>query len=186
LVNERRTVGALAALAQAGDAGAFAELVGEHVPRIRAFLFRLSRDANDLDDWTQETFMIATAQLGSLREPERFTEWLFGIAYRVCQGKRRRGGEAPVDADAVGSAEPSPLDAAARADEARWVWDAVSRLPERQRAALLLRQVEGMDADATAAILGVPSGTARRWHFEARERLREILTERLGIRDRER
>ena len=170
--------GELAARAQSGDRDAFEALVGRTLPRVRAFLFRLAGPRADADDLAQETFLVAVRRLGELREPDRVLSWLFGIGVRV----HRSRASAPrlpisdaldVAALAVGGRDG---DAVERAEARGELFDALERLPLRCREAFLLRHVEELSPSQTADALGVPEGTARRWDFEARERLRRILS----------
>ncbi|HKE02031.1 MAG TPA: RNA polymerase sigma factor [Planctomycetota bacterium] len=164
--------GELASRAQLGDREAFERLVERLLPRVRAFLHRLSGSRGSPDDLAQETFLVAVRRLRDLREPERVASWIFGIAlhvHRESARRTRRGAELADVPAAVGRT-------GAEADEERAIVnDAVARLADRLREAFLLRHVEGLSPAEASLALGVPEGTLRRWDFEARERLREIL-----------
>jgi RNA polymerase sigma-70 factor (ECF subfamily) len=175
VANESPPDGVLARRALDGDVSAFAALTAQLLPRVRGFLFRLSATQQNPDDLAQETFVIAIAQFRELREPDRVASWILGIAYRVFLADRRRARPRIVEFNEIAGASRDPSSAAVEAEERARVNAAIQRLPARIRAAFVLRHVEGLEAEETAAILGVPSGTARRWDFEARGRLRAIL-----------
>jgi RNA polymerase sigma-70 factor (ECF subfamily) len=164
-----------------GDRGAFEVLVARWLPRIRGFLFRIGGARGNPDDLAQQTFVVAIERLGDLRDAARVGSWIFGIAIRVQRAAQRRERS---QRNAAADAEPEivwePRDEVSAEEDLRAVTRALDRLPERLREAFVLRHVEELAAAEVAAILGVPEGTARRWDFEARERLREMLASRFS------
>ncbi|MFN0206200.1 MAG: RNA polymerase sigma factor [Planctomycetota bacterium] len=175
----------LALLAKAGDRAAFALLVDRYLPRVRGFLYRLAGARGGTDDLAQEVFLIAIRSLSNLREPQYFSTWLFGIAFRVYKSNTRRdAGMRREDFDErdLVSYQFSE-NAIITEEEHAIVAAAIARLPERHRDAFLLRHAEDLSTGEVAKILEVPEGTARRWDFEARERLRELLANKLSVTD---
>ena len=67
-----------------GDRAAYAELYERYARWVRAVCFDTARNLSDAQDLTQEVFLRAYAQLGRLREPERFGAWLHSIARNRC------------------------------------------------------------------------------------------------------
>jgi RNA polymerase sigma-70 factor (ECF subfamily) len=167
----------LAALAQAGDREAFGELVGRHAGQARRVTRAVLGDPDEADDAAQDGFLAALRHLGRY-DPERpFGPWLMRIVTNAAYDRRRRR--------KVRSAEP--LSERLRTGEAppdivtdrRGFQDAVvaalETLPERQRVAIVLFDVEGYSHREIAQILGVPEGTARSDVFHARRTLRNEL-----------
>lgn len=171
----------LARSARDGDRAAFETLLDRFLPRVRAFLYHLSGSKGDPDDLAQEVFLIVVRGFSELREPEHVGSWIFGIAYKIFRGRNRKftitksdGGAD--ETDALPSKDKNPSDALLTTEERVLVTSAIERLSERHREVFLLRHVEDLPAGDVARILEIPEGSVRRMDFEARERLREILT----------
>jgi len=80
---------ALVRRAREGDARAFRQIFDRYAPRVRRFARDLLRDAAAADEATQETFVRAHRQLGTLREDARLSPWLLGIARNVSRERGR-------------------------------------------------------------------------------------------------
>jgi RNA polymerase sigma factor (sigma-70 family) len=183
-VQDRRTESALVAASRAGDPAAFAELVDRNAPRLTALARRLLGDAVEAEDLTQETLLQAYLGLDRLRDPERFSSWIYGIALNLAKMRlrsRRNGALPPLEMDAARlaalvAAEPSPAEVV----EARELWSLVESalhvLPAEQRRAVLLHYVDGLSCEEIAALLDEPAGTVRVRLHRARARLRDRLS----------
>jgi RNA polymerase sigma factor (sigma-70 family) len=181
-VQDRRTDTALVAASLAGDHAAFGELADRHAPRLTALAGRLLGDAVEAEDLTQETLLQAYLGLDRLRDPERFSSWIYGIAVNLAKMRlrsRRNGTRPALDATrlaALVAADPSPAEIV----ETREVWSlvasAVNVLPVAQRRAVLLHYVDGLSCEEIAALLGEPAGTVRVRLHRARARLRDRLS----------
>jgi len=152
---------ALLARALADDRAALREIYDQHAPRIHRFLRDMLRDPVAAADATQETFARAFRRLPTLREEDRITPWLFGIARNVCfelRKARRRHGGARLDRDTPDRA-PEELDAhtpenALLGREAAEIIDrALSRLSEDRRTVLLLRADHALAYDEIAQLM---------------------------------
>ena len=165
--------------ARAGDDAAFELLVVKYQRRVAALVRSLVRRADITEELTQEVFLLAYDSLGDLREGVAFWAWLSTIARNVASGYLRRP-QNRVDTSAVvpdnAPDEPEQLNFAASAEQeviARQLFammdEAVADLPAKQRDALLLREIDGMDYRAIAATIGVPVNTVRSLIFRARE-----------------
>ena len=140
--------------------------------------------AFDLLVLTQEAFIKAYRALDKFRGDSAFYTWLYRIAanaaknYLVARG-RRPGADATIeDAQAFGDtdlvSESGSPEAVAMGDElAEVVEAALQALPEELRAALTLRELEGLSYDDIADVLGCPVGTVRSRIFRAREAIDE-------------
>src|SRR5688572_3590158 len=161
-----------------GTAGAFVEeLFGKHHGEIYAYLLRTLRDAELAADLTQDAFIKAYRNYETLEKPENARAWLYQIAHRVALDEIRRRkiirflpwtGESPGSAP---SAERLVMDAHLSSDLQR----ALARIPERQRAALLLAELHDLTGLELATALGVSHVAARALLTRARESLRQAL-----------
>ena len=168
------TDGALAAAARKGDRTAFAELYDRRARLIRAICFDTAQDLHSASDLTQEVFMRAYLKLNSLREPEKFTAWLTGIARQVCRewkrGKLRDRQLARPLSEGTDPAAPEPeVDASHESLRA-----ALAKLPDRERLSLQAFYLQGLDAEQARAVLGLSQATFYRVLAKARERLASI------------
>jgi len=176
--------------ARAGSPDAFRELVERSHETVFRLAAALLGDRDEAADVTQETYVRAWERLGELRDPAAVTGWLCRIARNVARD--RRGSwwariRAPLDAATERRAAaseppaPTPHDALEAREAAGAVQRALRLLPEKHRAVLVLREVEGMSYDEIALALGVPVGTVEsRLH-----RARAGLARRLGQRPEE-
>ena len=183
--------------AQRGDPRAFDLLVLKYQGRIGALVSRYINDPGEVEDVTQEAFIKAYRALDKFRGDSAFYTWLYRIAsnaaknHLVAKG-RRPGADATIE-DAEGFeqadliSESSTPEAVLMSEElAQVVTEAMDALPEELRAALTLREFEGLSYDDIAAVLECPVGTVRSRIFRAREaideRVREQTSEELGFR----
>lgn len=156
--------------AAGGDDRALEALCARHRDDLHRYLRSMLRDAEDAQDALQATLMKAVAGLRTAR-PRDLRAWLFTIAHReAIDIVRRRRPHAPLDAD-----EPRPgpgvHELVAEREELAALLDDLAALPERQRSALLLRELAGLDHRALARALGVTEVSARHAVYEARRAL---------------
>jgi len=160
------------------EAAIFVEvLFGKHHGEIYAYLLRMLREPELAADLTQDAFIKAYRNYETLEKPENARAWLYQIAHRVALDEIRRRkiirffpwtGESPGSAP---SAEHLVMEAHLSADMQR----ALARIPERQRAALLLAELHDLTGLELAAALGVSHVAARALLTRARESLRQAL-----------
>jgi RNA polymerase sigma-70 factor (ECF subfamily) len=160
------------------DAAIFIEtLFARHHTEIYAYLLRMLREPELAADLTQDAFIKAYRNYETLEKPENARAWLYQIAHRVALDEIRRRkiirflpwtGESPGSAP---SAERLVMDAHLSGDMQR----ALARIPERQRAALLLAELHDLTGLELAAALGVSHVAARALLTRARESLRQAL-----------
>ena len=160
------------------EAGAFVEtLFAKHHSEIYAYLLRMLREPELAADLTQDAFIKAYKNYETLEKPENARAWLYQIAHRVALDEIRRRkiirffpwtGESHGSAP---SAERLVMDAHLSGDLQR----ALARIPERQRAALLLAELHDLTGVELAAALGVSHVAARALLTRARESLRQAL-----------
>jgi RNA polymerase sigma-70 factor (ECF subfamily) len=160
------------------EAAIFVEtLFAKHHGEIYAYLLRMMRDPEVAADMAQDAFIKAYKNYETLEKPENARAWLYQIAHRVALDEIRRRkiirflpwtGESR---GAAPSAEHLVMDARLSGDMQR----ALARIPERQRAALLLAELHDLTGLELAAALGVSHVAARALLTRARESLRQAL-----------
>lgn len=159
---------------QAGDEGAFAELVGRYAARLRYYLRRLL-DTTDTDDVLQELWLDVFRGLPRLADAGAFPAWLYRVAR--ARALRSRRGRPPPQALPEGDWAEEPEERLL-ADDAAGVHAALAELPPEQREVVILRFLEGMSYDDIARVTDSPLGTVRsRLHY-AKIALRHILERR--------
>jgi RNA polymerase sigma-70 factor (ECF subfamily) len=156
-------------------AGFVEDLFAAHHGEIYAYLIRMLRDPELAADLTQDAFIKAYRNYDTLEKPENARAWLYQIAHRVALDHIRRQkivrfmpwtGESH---GAAPSTERLVMDAHLSGDLQR----ALERIPERQRAALLLAELHDLTGLELAAALGVSHVAARALLTRARESLRQ-------------
>jgi RNA polymerase sigma-70 factor (ECF subfamily) len=153
------------------------ELFARHQSEIYAYLFRMVRDPELAADMTQDAFVKAYRNYGSLEDPAHARAWLYQIAHRVALDEFRRRKIVrfmPWTGESHGSA-PSAEHLAMDARLSGPLQRALERIPERQRAALLLAELHDLTGLELAAALGVSHVAARALLTRARESLRQAL-----------
>lgn len=161
--------------ARAGDRGAFDDLVRLHFHRVHALLHRMLDSREDAEDLAQETFVRAYRALPEFRGDATLATWLQRIAVHLALAhRRRRGRRTPTGTMGDDVEQPlgvEPADAQARGELVTAVSGALGRLPEKLRAAIVLRALEKREYDELAEILGVRPATARTHVMQARKLL---------------
>lgn len=166
----------LISLAKEGDRQAFSQLVRSHREGVVNVVYRMCGDANLADDAAQEAFIRAWQHLPAYRPRSAFRNWLYRIAVNVARDVLRRQketldiGELP-----VASSEQGPEEVLEREERGERVRKAVLSLPRASRAALVLREYEGLSYREMADTLDIPMGTVMSRLNYARSRLRESL-----------
>ena len=167
--------------ARDGDITAFELLVVKYQRRVAAKIRAVVRRADVTEELTQETFIYAYDNLGDLREGTAFWSWLSTIARNTASAYLRRR-QHRLDAKPSQPDEPrndiEHLQFAASAEQeiiARQlfekIYEAMAALPAKQRDALMLREIDGLDYKAIAATIGAPVNTVRSLIFRAREEI---------------
>lgn len=151
----------LVALAQAGDDDAFAELVQHYSPRLRAVLFRITRDPETAHDALQDALLRAWQNIDRFQARSSFFTWITRIAINEAYRTLRRNEAAsvlPLD-DALGERIPGWGDQPEAVFESREFLAAVDaalgRLPIEYREVVVLRDVEGLSTAGAADALGI-------------------------------
>lgn len=161
-----------------GEREAFDRLVQRYQRDVYRLCYRFVNNHEDANDLAQEVFLRAWRAIARFRGESSFSTWLYRIAVNACLNFRalRRPSTQELP---EGLADPLP-GAEARlvsADEARRVRAAVARLPEKQRATLILKVYHERTHEEVAEILGSTVGTVKANLFHALGNLRRLVAE---------
>lgn len=163
------------ALAGAGEpAGAaaraltFADVYAAHAPTVGRWAARLGGPAADVEDITQEVFLVVNRRLVDFRPEARLSTWLFGITAKVAANERRRRKLrnwwfrlAPGAGDESQAPADGPLEQLEKRERRVLFHRALDKLNERHRQALVLFEIEEMSVEDVAAHLGLRPGNTR-------------------------
>jgi RNA polymerase sigma-70 factor (ECF subfamily) len=149
-------------------------LVRRHQRRAYAVARAIVLNHEDAEDAVQEAFLHAYRALDRFRPDQAFGAWLHRIVANAALDLTRR--RKVREADELPETVASPFRDPAESDDLRKkLHDALSELPPRQRAVIVLHDVEGYKHAEIGKTLGIPEGTARSDLHYARARLREAL-----------
>jgi RNA polymerase sigma-70 factor, ECF subfamily len=179
------------ARARAGDEAAFEALVSRHEAEVYQLAWRMLGHREDALDAVQETFLRVFRSLGSFRGEASFRTWVWGIALNVCRNRlasaehrarSRRDSLAVPDPDGGEERErplpdpaPGPEAATYGAELRRALEGALGRLSPEHREAIVLRDVQGLEYDEMARVMGCALGTVKSRLARARGALRQAL-----------
>ena len=164
------------ARAQAGDQTAFRDLYRQHAGRVYALCLRLTGDARDADERTQDVFVRLWDKLRSFRGESAFSSWLHRLAVNVVLNERRttiRREQRVTPAEDPGALERNrgnPTEGLS-IDLER----AIAELPDGAREVFVLFDIEGYGHAEIASLTGIAEGTSKAQLFRARRLLREKL-----------
>jgi RNA polymerase sigma-70 factor (ECF subfamily) len=170
-------------LAQMGDLAAFNELVTEYQSLVCNVCLRMLGQQQAAEDAAQEAFINAWRSIGSFRG-ESFRAWLLRIAANLCRDELRRRGRRPSSSldTALEAGMPDPVDegplpeeSALNAELRSSLDAALAELPEEQRTAIVLCDVEGLDYAEIAVAMKTSLGTVKSRIARARMRMREVM-----------
>jgi len=173
----QETDAALAARAATGDRDAFGTLVERYQQAVRRVTRAVTGEEHDADDAAQDAFLSALDRIETYDRSRPFGPWLMRIAQNAAIDLLRRRAvrqAEPLD-EAVTAKGRDPLQHAESSEIRRALAAALAALPERQRVAVTLFDIEGWPHAEIAETLGIPEGTVRSDLFQARRRLREAL-----------
>ncbi len=151
-----------------GDAIAGEAFARDHYPAVLRLAVRLTDHREDAEDIAQETFLIARRKIGSFRGGSTLRTWVHKIAFNEYRKWRRKSKSLPLmDHDL-------PLvDLAIESFEAGHVLsNAMKKIPDKQREAFVLFEIEQLTIVEVAHVLGIPLGTAKARVAYARQNLR--------------
>jgi RNA polymerase sigma-70 factor (ECF subfamily) len=174
-----RTDTELVRLARQGDRGAFQELVERHQRKVYAVLLGMLHDHDAAWETSQETFIEALRGLDRFKGEATFSTWLYRIAVNVAIDYQRHERQRPLVGVAATTVEAESREIGER------VRAAIAQLTPEHRAAILLREVEGLSYEEISRVMECAKGTVMsRLHY-ARKKLQAQLQDSLAPRVRE-
>lgn len=166
--------------ATAVELRAFEEIYERHHRRVYSICLRMTRNVSEAEDLTQEVFIHLFRKIGSFRGESAFTTWLHRLTVNhVLMHFRKRAvrderttqdGELPVQV-VKGTDDPRQM----RVVERILLEEAIAKLPDGYRTAIILHDVEGLEHTEIARIRGRSVGTSKSQLHKARMMLRELL-----------
>jgi len=160
----------------AKDRKAFEALYHRYDRRLFAFILKLTRRADLVEEILNDVLLAIWKGAGSYDERSRPSTWIFGIAWhKASKALARRRPELAAEAEAEPVDHDEPESLLARRELATVLGRALGALPEEQRAVVEMTYYYGLSYQEIAEIMGCPVNTVKTRMFHARRRLREIL-----------
>ena len=167
----------LVAALRAGEPDAFAVLVADYQGAIFNLALRLVRDREDARDITQDVLIKAFGSIPNTTGELHLWAWLYRVTVNTCWDHLRAAGRRPRPAEDVEDLAASHPDGdGERAEAARLFSESLAALPPRQQAALVLKDVHGLDHADIAEALGITRGSSKVLLFHARHSFRRAYT----------
>lgn len=182
-----RTDHEIVKLVQAGDKQAFNLLVSRHQTKVLNLISRYIRHSGDVNDIAQEAFIKAYRAIDSFRGDSQFYTWLYRIAINTAKNYLTAQTRKPPASDVEASdaeyfdgsdglkENASPEHALITDELKRQIFSTISELPEELKAAITLREIDGLSYEEIAQIMDCPVGTVRSRIFRAREVLDKVI-----------
>jgi RNA polymerase sigma factor (sigma-70 family) len=167
---------ALVARAQNGDGAAFADLIDAHYDLIYRAAWKWCGNRTDAEDVAQDVCVKLGQAIRGFDGRSAFSSWLYRITLNAVRDMqragRRRERHTGAYADVAPASQAPEQEASATGQQ---LWEAVRRLPEKQRDAVLLVYAEELSHAAAAEIMGIKEATVSFHVHEARKTLRGLL-----------
>ena len=179
LAAESEELARLLRQAKAGDIAAFEALLRMFEVRVARTALRLLGNSHDAQDAAQEVFLKLHRRISHIDNAGTLSGWIYRVTVNASYDilRKRRNSVSIEDA---GLSIPSSADEETdRVRQRELVAEAMRTLPEKERAALTLRDIEGLSTREVAAILGSSEATVRSQISTARLKIRKILRRRI-------
>jgi|ERR1043166_261445 RNA polymerase sigma-70 factor (ECF subfamily) len=174
----------LVALAAEGDSAAFEQIMIHSQKRVMAMSWRILGNEADARDACQEVFLRVYKYLGNFKQDQDFFAWLYRITVNVCrdslkkrqpQNERLRsfGTDAVEEVLEIPSDQDDAEQALIHSQRRELISRAIASLPFKERASIVLRDIEGFSTEEVARILQSSSTTVRSQISSARRKIRE-------------
>jgi RNA polymerase sigma-70 factor (ECF subfamily) len=170
--------------AASGDAAAFEQIVVRHERRVLTLSWRLLGSMEDAQDATQEVFLRTFKYLHRFDTQKPFEPWLVRMTVNVCRdagrSRRRRfamivDGEEAFDKAELRNSGSNPHQELHAEQRRQMLYRALETLPEKERMAFVLRDIDGMTTAETAEALGSSEATVRSQISSARLKIRKMV-----------
>lgn len=167
------------ASARLGDPVALDALLRRHYPQILTLCTRLCGNPTDAADATQEALIAVVRGLPRFDGRSAFSTWVYRVATNACLDELRRRRRRPIPAERIEATSTSTADPDDRMD----IEAALRTLPIEFRAAVVLRDLCGLDYEEIAEVLAVAPGTVRSRIARGRVALARRLGNQMGFPD---
>jgi RNA polymerase sigma-70 factor (ECF subfamily) len=160
-----------------GDLSAFERIIVRYERRVLSLSWRLLGKLEDAQDASQEVFLRTFRYLHRFDRRRPFEPWLIRMTLNVCHDfgkKRKHQPEGEIDPDTL-SSPGGPHDDLHSQEQKKMLYAALQDLPEKERAAIVLRDIEGFSTAEAAEILGSSEATVRSQISTARLKIRKAL-----------
>ncbi|KQZ27570.1 RNA polymerase sigma factor [Duganella sp. Root1480D1] len=166
------------------DLAAFEQLMRRHNRALYRTARSIVKDDAEAEDVLQEAYLLAFRAMQNFRAEASMSTWLTRIVINEAIGRtRRRSAEIiPLDVEeAMDESHEQPEQALLRSEARRLIERKIDGLPDSFRTVFVLRALEEMSVEETAACLDIPQATVRTRYFRARGLLREALSRELDV-----
>ncbi len=183
------TTDQLVALALGGDEAAFNQLVSLHYDKVYGQALRMTKSEEDAKDVTQLTWIKVWKKLSTFKGESAFTSWVYRITTFTAldlirkRNSSREAASEPEYLEIAANSEASPIASPEqvrnleRKELKTRIDDALSKLPEKLRTALQLREIEGLSYEEIAQKLQCKTGTVMSRLFNARKTIQKHLAD---------
>jgi RNA polymerase sigma-70 factor (ECF subfamily) len=169
--------------AASGDTAAFEQIMIHSQQRVMAMTWRILGNESDARDASQEVFLRVYKYLGRFKQDQDFFAWLYQITVNVCRDmakKRQHHSDQFTSLDADGgegafevpAGQEDAVEALIHMQQRELITRAMATLPEKERAAIVLRDIEGLQTDEVARIMKSSSTTVRSQISSARKKIK--------------
>lgn len=167
----------------ADDMNALETIMEKNQRDLLRLAYLISGNYADSEDIVQETFVQVYLKRKTIREPEHFKTWLIRMMTRIAwrylkkKGREHPAGDTMEACNAAGAESIDPvLKGVERREESLELYQAIKKLPVKQRTAVILYYFEEMGTREIAAVSGCLEGTVKSRLYGARKRLRQELS----------
>lgn len=166
---------------QDGDIDAFNRLVERWHSKIHRFAYRFFADADEANEITQKTFIKTYQKVSELKEPDKFSSWIYKIANNLCLDELKRAGRrksSPLEAwieQNDQAQKQTPADKLENKQLGEIIQKALLTLPDEQRVVFILKEYEGLKFREIADILEAPENTVKSRMYYGLRSLRRVL-----------
>ncbi|HEV3197361.1 MAG TPA: sigma-70 family RNA polymerase sigma factor [Bryobacteraceae bacterium] len=163
--------------AKAGDLAAFEQLMRQYERMVLVTALRLMGSIADAQDVSQEVFLKLYRNLGKVESSGAFPGWLYRVTVNTCHDLRRRrpASASMEDAPEMVCGEADPQQQTVAEERRRVLHLSLRMLSEKEREALVLRDLEGLSTDEVARLLGSSEATVRSQISKARVKVKGFV-----------